>query len=423
MGTKTKGRRAWGSGSLFEERQPSGRVVWIGQTRVNGKQRQRTLGQKVGPKAITKRQAEAALREFTKEVEAQAASEARDAPPRASLSTVANEHLDFLESSDTKATTIADYRGYLRRHIEPHFGDVDMSTIRVRDVEAFVAHQRRPKSDGGKGLKGATVLNQVNYLHAIYAFAQRREYVDSNPVSAASKPRAGRRTTKFSFLSPAEVDAVLAAVADDDLGPTDRAIILTAAFTGLRQGELIALRWEDIDWLDGFVSVTRSVSRGKEGTAKSERSVREVPLANQVAVALELHFGRSRYKADTDRVFCHPHTGNPYDPSKMRDRFYAAMKSAGLGHMIGRDGGGITFHSLRHTFGTHMASSPGVTLVALKDWMGHADIATTMIYAKWGKDRAADRALVDAAFGHSVQGGTISGKTGTPSVPHAPCRR
>lgn len=65
--------------------------------------------------------------------------------------------------------------------------------------------------------------------------------------------------------------------------------------------------------------------------------------------------------------------------------------------MIGRDHGGITFHSLRHTFGTQMASA-GVPLVAIKQWLGHADIATTMIYAKWGKDRAADRALVDAAF-------------------------
>jgi integrase len=65
--------------------------------------------------------------------------------------------------------------------------------------------------------------------------------------------------------------------------------------------------------------------------------------------------------------------------------------------MIGRNGGGIVFHSLRHTFGTQMASAR-VPLVAIKRWMGHGGIATTIIYANWGKDRAADRALVDAAF-------------------------
>jgi hypothetical protein len=57
----------------------------------------------------------------------------------------------------------------------------------------------------------------------------------------------------------------------------------------------------------------------------------------------------------------------------------------------------IVFHSLRHTFGTRMASA-GAPLVAIKEWMGHADIQTTMIYAKWAKDREAERALVDAAF-------------------------
>ena len=69
----------------------------------------------------------------------------------------------------------------------------------------------------------------------------------------------------------------------------------------------------------------------------------------------------SRYQGDDDRVFCHPHTGRPYDPGKIRARFYEAM-NAGSRHMIGRDGGGITFHSLRHTFGTQMASA-GVPLI------------------------------------------------------------
>jgi integrase len=190
---------------------------------------------------------------------------------------------------------------------------------------------------------------------------------------------------------------VIHAVADDYLRQTDRAIILTAAMTGLRQGELIALRWRDILWSQSALYVRGSVSRGVDGTPKSETSKRELPMGGRVARALELHHQASDYKADDDRVFCHPHTGRPYDPSKMRDRFYAAMAAAGFEHMRGRDGGGIVFHSLRHTFGTQMASA-GVPLVAIKEWMGHADIQTTMIYAKWGKDRAADRALVDAAF-------------------------
>lgn len=401
MGTTAKNRRSWGTGSLMEERQKTGRVVWLAQIRVHGKQRQRTLGPKTGPGALTKRQAEAAMRDFRREAEAEAARSAQSEARRPTLSTIAHEHLDYLETGDTKASTIADYRGYLRRHVLPFFGkDTDIGKIRVRDVEAFVTHQRKPKEtdgSGGKGLKGSTVLNQVNYLHAIFAFAQRREEVDVNPVAAASKPKTSKPSSDFSFLSPAQVDAVIDAYPDDTLGPTDRTIVLTAAMTGLRQGELIALRWSDILWTESSIRVKASVSRGIEGDPKSHTSKREVPMADRVASALEAHFQRAFYKRDDDYVFCHPHTGNPYDPSKMRDRFYAAMKTARLGHMIGRDHGGITFHSLRHTFGTQMASA-GVPLVAIKQWLGHADIATTMIYAKWGKDRAADRALVDAAF-------------------------
>ena len=91
-------------------------------------------------------------------------------------------------------------------------------------------------------------------------------------------------------------------------------------------------------------------------------------MGDRVAQALELHHQASEYRTEGDRVFCHPHTGRPYDPSKMRERFYDAMKSAKLGHMIGRDGGGIVFHSLRHTFGTQMASAGAPPLRSRSGW-------------------------------------------------------
>jgi len=103
--------------------------------------------------------------------------------------------------------------------------------------------------------------------------------------------------------------------------------------------------------------VRASVSRGVDGTPKSETSKREVPMGDRVARALELHHRASELQDGRRLVFCHPHTGRPCDPSKMRDRFSDAMRSAGYEHMIGRDGGGIVFHSLRHTFGTQMASA------------------------------------------------------------------
>jgi integrase len=94
-------------------------------------------------------------------------------------------------------------------------------------------------------------------------------------------------------------------------------------------------------------------------------------------------------------VFCHPLTGNPLDTSKLLRRFKAAMSRAGLGHRLG--GGGITFHSLRHTFGTQMGGA-GVPLRTLQEWMGHRDFATTLVYADYQPDERREAELVERAF-------------------------
>jgi integrase len=166
---------------------------------------------------------------------------------------------------------------------------------------------------------------------------------------------------------------------------------------GLRQGELVALRWRDIDWTAGVVRVRRNYTRGEWGTPKSRRSSRAVPLADRAAAELERHFQRSAYRADEQLVFCHPHTVNPYDASKLRERFYAAMKAAGMAHRCGPKGG-ITFHSLRHAFGTRMAAV-GVPMRTLQEWMGHRDFTTTLVYADFAPDPAGGAAFAERAFG------------------------
>jgi integrase len=118
---------------------------------------------------------------------------------------------------------------------------------------------------------------------------------------------------------------------------------------GLRQGELLALRWQDVDWIAGVIRVRRSFTRGRFGTPKCRRSSRAVPLADRLAGGLERHFQRSAYQADDDLALCHPDTGHPYDASKMRKRFKATLRRAGLQP--------IRFHDLRHTFGTQMAAA------------------------------------------------------------------
>ncbi len=165
-------------------------------------------------------------------------------------------------------------------------------------------------------------------------------------------------------------------------------LYLTAAMTGMRQGELLALRWMDVDWMAQRVRVRRNFVRGEFGTPKSKRSSRSIPLADDVARELELLFQASSYQADEDLVFAHPHTGKPMDRSQLLKRFKAALKRAGVRE--------VRFHDLRHTFGTRMAAA-GVPMRTLQEWMGHRDFKTTLIYADYAP-AANEAELVNAAF-------------------------
>ncbi len=158
--------------------------------------------------------------------------------------------------------------------------------------------------------------------------------------------------------------------------------------TGLRR-ELLALRWQDVDWTAGLVRVRRSFTRGEFGTPKSRRSSRAVPMADRVATELERHFQASEFQGDDALVFCHPQTGGVFDPSKLRKRFTTAVTRAGLRP--------IRFHDLRHTFGTRMAAA-GAPLRMIQEWMGHRDYKTTSLYADYAPDPTQGAAWAQRAF-------------------------
>ena len=220
-----------------------------------------------------------------------------------------------------KASTLAAYETTLRAHLAPYFGDRPIHQITTEDVEGFIA------SRTAKGCAPKSIRNYVGALHAICDYARVRP----NPVTDARKPEAAGTDPDIRFLSEAEVEALLRGVPDDPLGPTDRALYLTAAMTGLRQGELFALRWRDVDWVAGRIRVRRSYARkraGREaqfGKPKSKRSSRSVPMHDRVGQELERHYQRSRYQADDALVFCHPNTGGPLDHSNVLGRLRDAL--------------------------------------------------------------------------------------------------
>ncbi len=378
-------KRSYGSGSIFAAHGAS-----YGKWRLDDRQVKRKLGPIRAPgtrDGLTRTQAEAELRRLIAEVTILAPTE------RLTFSEVADRYLEHLEHvAGRKRATTQDYRIMLRRHFAPRFGQTPVERIRPQDIAAYIVAAR------GTGLALNTVTNHLNFAHGVFGFAVKRGWAPSNPVVAVDRPRAPRTDPDIRYLDREELESLLRAAARDDvLGPTDAVLFLTAATTGLRQGELAALRWRDVDWPAGVVRVRRSYSRGEWGTPKSRRSSRAVPLPDRTAAELDRHFQRSVYRGDDELVFCHPQSGGPYDASRMRKRFYEAMRAAGMADRCGRSGG-ITFHSLRHTFGTRMAAV-GVPMRTVQEWMGHRDFTTTLVYADFAPDPTGGAAFAQLAFG------------------------
>ena len=375
-------RRTYGSGSLIERN-----GAYYGQWRVAGRLVKRKLGAKRPPgtrDGLTRTQAEAALRHAMSEVSV------APAIGRITVVEAAERHIDHLRLMGRKASTVQDYGIMVRRHFGPFFGSKGIDRITTDDVTRFIAVKL------GAGLARQTVINQVNFLHGVFAFAVKRGWAASNPVAAVDRPRSAGADPDIRYLDPAELAALLRAVPDDTLGAMERTLYLTAAMTGLRQGELVALRWQDVDWAAGVLRVRRSYSRGAFGTPKSRRSSRAVPMADRVGADLERQFQRSAYQGDSDLVFGHPETGNPYDASRLRKRFKTAVDRAGVRP--------VRFHDLRHTFGTRMAAA-GAPLRSLMEWMGHRDFATTLRYADYAPDLARAAAIAERAFGAGINPG------------------
>jgi integrase len=374
-------RRPAGTGCLFVRRDAAGRETWYGKVGVGDQQVKRRLGRKRVPgtsDGLTRRQAEAALRRLARQVE-----QRPPAGERLTIGEAGRRYIDHVEALGRKPSTVSDYRSITRVHLEPFFKTTKMDTITPLNIERYTDTKLR----GGSSRK--TVRNHLALLHGIFGYGLRHGWANTNPVDAVDKPRGGGTDPDIRYLDEAELEALLRTVPSDRLGATERVLYLTAAMSGLRRGELLALRWQDIDWTAGVIRVRRSYTRGEFGTPKSRRSSRAVPMADRLAGELDRHFKKSQFKTDDDLVFCHPQLGTVLDPSKLRKRFVDAVRTAKVRP--------IRFHDLRHTFGTRMAAA-GAPLRAIQEWMGHRSSQTTEIYADYAPDSSMGAVWAERAF-------------------------
>ena len=397
-------RRPPGAGHLFIRRDRLGREAWYGKWRTDGRQVLRKIGPKRGAdgRGLDRREAERRLRQLAEEA----------APPPSSRVSVeeAGEHLiDHLRAMGRKRATLEAYESLLAVHLAPFFAGRSMGAVSTDDLEAFI----RSRARAGKSAK--TIRNALGLLHSIYELGLRKGWAKVNPCKLVDKPR-DSGDADIRFLDADELEGVISAERDvgDGLAVTLTVLYRAAAMTGLRQGELIALRWRDVDWSAGKIRVRRAYVRGEFSTPKSRRGTRSVPLADELAALLERHHQGSHHQGDDDLVFAHPRLGGPLDRSKVTKRFKAAVKRAGVGQFeeVTRKDGRTEqrpltrFHDLRHTFGTRMAGV-GVPMRTLQEWMGHRDFKTTLIYADYSPS-VREREWIESAFSRGISDTKLS---------------
>jgi integrase len=177
----------------------------------------------------------------------------------------------------------------------------------------------------------------------------------------------------------------------DAIGPVLRLVILAAATSGLRQSELLGLHWKHVDMRAQRIRVRNAWVRYEHsGEGKSDLSTkRSVPMTDRLAAELKRWRLRTVFSDDEDLVFAHPELGVELDRTKVTRRFQAACVEAGVRP--------IRFQDLRHTFATTLAAA-GVPLRTIQEYLGHADLKTTQIYAHYAPSTR-EVEVINDAFG------------------------
>jgi integrase len=263
----------------------------------------------------------------------------------------------------------------------PELGGLRLSEVRRVDHQDFADRLC------ATGLDPSTVRNTLMLLRAIFRRSVARGDVAVNPTSGLELP--AMEGVRDRIASPTEAAALLAALPE-----RDRAIWATAMYAGLRRGELLALRWEDVDLASGVIYVERSWD-AKEGAVgpKSRAGRRTVPIPAVLHDYLVEH--KLRSGRHVGLVFGTSYT-QPFTPSNVRKGANVAWLRAGLDP--------IGLHECRHTFASLMIAAD-VNAKALSTYMGHSSVTITL--DRYGhlmpgnESEAADR--LDAYLARSME--------------------
>lgn len=357
-----------------------------------------------GPEGVlTEAEAAARMLELIREHDAEQTLLERDAEERrrrgVTFRELAAEYLRWLEDvKGAKPSTLRDHRcllaspgqAYRRGHgaspglIIAALGDRPAREITTREIEDVL------RSIASTGVAPRTVNKARQLICAVFNYGLRPSTygLTTNPAQDADRRREPD-VAPLAFYSPGQIEALAQSLADGThrdpsrpaLSPAeiearsredaqDAELVRVAAYAGLRRGELVALRWRDVDFVGHKIIVRRALSGETEVRSTKTRRAREVPLPAQAFGALERLSRRGEFTGPDDYVFA-SRLGRRIDPSALRRRYERARDAAGLEP--------LRLHDLRHTYGSLLVAG-GIDLPSVKAAMGHSHITTTERY-------------------------------------------
>lgn len=309
----------------------------------------------------------------------------RDTSPNSFTSITLGEWLDMcLEvymKNSLKQSTYVSYEGYIRIHLKPVLGGLQLKEITPRLLQEFYNYKVSTE-----GLSPKTVVNINLFLHKALSFAVNEGYIPSNPASGLNLPQGQK--PQIEILTRDEQAQLMRATYHHRYGVFIRLVL----FTGMRIGELLGLRWEDVDTQAGMLHVRRTLNRLKKKnrptapgelkteiviqTPKSQNSIRSIPLLPNVVQDLInwKAMQRSDQQAagesyiDSGMIVTNP-LGGYMEPRTFKDAYDQILALAGLRH--------FTFHALRHTFASR-AIEQGMDPKTVSVLLGHASVSFTM---------------------------------------------
>ncbi|MEH7445189.1 site-specific integrase [Bacillus sp. JJ1122] len=280
---------------------------------------------------------------------------------------------DFLEQwysvkqSSIGIQTAKVYKQYIYSRIIPALGNISLSKINTMQVQFFV------NSLNDEGLSSATVKKAIEIVRNSLEYALDFEFINKNPATKVKLPK--RNKKEMIVWNEDEVNQFFRTGKDDPLF----IVFFLALMTGMRQGEILGLRWQDIDLEKGLLRIKQTLSHdGKTfiSGAKTQSSLRTINLSYQTLNILKktrnsiakIKLSMGSIYQDYDLVACCQH-GTPLNPANVRRTFKKLIKLAGLPD--------IRFHDLRHTHATLLLSQ-GVNVKVISERLGHSNIKVTL---------------------------------------------